>query len=206
MSKSSRTLTNARKEEIISACKKLYETESFKDITIRDIGNATTFGRTSVYNYFRTKEEIFLAVLQKEYEAWTEELEALACSGKALSRDEFAAELACTLARRELLLKILSMNLYDMEENSGENALREFKTAYGGSINAVAACLKAYCPEMNEKDREEFIYAFFPFVYGIYPYTSVTDKQKTAMEKAGLAYAEQTVYGIAYNFLKKLIS
>ena len=38
MPKGSEELTNARKEEIIGACAALYETMSFKDITIRDIG------------------------------------------------------------------------------------------------------------------------------------------------------------------------
>lgn len=35
--------TNARKEEIINACEKLYQTMSFKDITLKDIGKETTF-------------------------------------------------------------------------------------------------------------------------------------------------------------------
>ena len=39
MSKGSSELTNARKEEIVSACAKLYETMSFKEITIKEIGN-----------------------------------------------------------------------------------------------------------------------------------------------------------------------
>ena len=66
MPKASQARTNARKEEIISACAALYETMSFKDITLKDISQATSFTRTSIYNYFQTKEEIFLALLQRE--------------------------------------------------------------------------------------------------------------------------------------------
>ena len=61
MPRSSEELTHARKEEIINACAALYETMGFRDITIRDIGERTSFTRTSIYNYFQTKEEIFLA-------------------------------------------------------------------------------------------------------------------------------------------------
>ena len=50
--------TNARKEEIINACEKLYQTMSFKDITLKEIGKETSFSRTSIYNYFQTKEEM----------------------------------------------------------------------------------------------------------------------------------------------------
>jgi hypothetical protein len=36
MSKGSEELTEARKEEIVTACEKLYKTMSFKEITIKD--------------------------------------------------------------------------------------------------------------------------------------------------------------------------
>ena len=64
MPKGSEELTNARREEIVRACAALYETMGFKEITIRDIGEKTSVTRTSIYNYFQTKEEIFLALLQ----------------------------------------------------------------------------------------------------------------------------------------------
>ena len=78
MPKGSEELTHARKEEIIDACAALYETMGFRDITIRDIGAKTSFTRTSIYNYFQTKEEIFLALLQREHERWSADLEELA--------------------------------------------------------------------------------------------------------------------------------
>ena len=75
MPKGSPELVAARKEEIIAACEKLYQTMSFKDITIKEIAAFTSFTRPSIYNYFETKEEIFLALLQREYERWIADLE-----------------------------------------------------------------------------------------------------------------------------------
>ena len=111
MPKGSEELTNARKEEIIDACAALYETVGFKDITIREIGERTSFTRTSIYNYFQTKEEIFLALLQREHESWIAELEDLIRQNARLSVEEFADRLAGTLERRECMLKLESMNL-----------------------------------------------------------------------------------------------
>ena len=45
MPKGSEQLTNARKEEIINACAKLYTTMNFKDITLKQISLETTFRR-----------------------------------------------------------------------------------------------------------------------------------------------------------------
>ena len=138
MPKGSIELTNARKEEIIRACASLYETMSFKDITMKEIGAVTSFTRTSIYNYFHTKEEIFLALFQQEYEKWIADLDTLTAKHEALTNDELAQELARSLEKRALLLKLLSMNLYDMEENSRIERLAEFKLAYGNSIRAMA--------------------------------------------------------------------
>lgn len=77
MPKGSIELMNARKEEIINACETLYKTMSFKEITMREIANATSFTRTAIYNYFQTKEEIFLSLLAREYERWADELDAI---------------------------------------------------------------------------------------------------------------------------------
>ena len=205
MPKGSPELTASRKEEIINACEKLYQTMSFKEITIRDIGAVTSFTRTSIYNYFQTKEEIFLSLMQREYELWAAEVNTLAKEHNTMSANDFAAAMAHSLENHEQLLKLLAMNHYDMEENSREERLVEFKVAYGASLKAVEQMLKKFCPEMSGGERQKFLYSFFPFVYGIYPYTVVTDKQRKAMELAKVGYSFYSFYVIAYNCAVKLL-
>ena len=206
MSRGSPALTAARKEEIVAACAELYETMSFKEITIKEIGAATSFTRTSIYNYFETKEEIFLALLQKEYELWVEAMDAVMGERDQMTRAELAQTIARTLTDRPRLLRLLSMNLYDMEAHSRPERLVEFKVAYGASLQAVTRMLEKYVPEMDGAARQQFLYAFFPFIYGIYPYTSVTDKQKEAMEQAGIPYVYQSAYDLTYACLQKLLN
>ncbi|MDE6024151.1 MAG: TetR/AcrR family transcriptional regulator [Lachnospiraceae bacterium] len=205
MPKGSLELTNARKEEIINACEELYKTMSFKEITIKEIGKATSFTRTSIYNYFQTKEEIFLALLQREYELWIADLSEIMEKHAILSKDGFADKLAQSLAKREQLLKIMSMNHYDMESSSRPERLAEFKVAYGKSLHTVMHCLEQYFPDMPDSDKQNFIYTFFPFMFGIYPYTVVNEKQRTAMEEAGVNYVFMTIYEITYNCIKCLL-
>ena len=206
MPKGSEERMNARKEEIVQACAALYETMSFKDITIKEIGAATSFTRTSIYNYFHTKEEIFLALFQQEYEKWIADLDELTAKYEALTDDELARELARSLEKRIQLLKLLSMNLYDMEENSRMERLAEFKEAYGISVRAVSRLLEKFRPQMSSTDRQEFLYSFFPFMYGVYPYTVVTDKQKAAMKKARTDFVYLSVYEMIYTGTKRLLA
>lgn len=206
MPKGSAELTSARKEEIIRACASLYETMSFKDITIKEIGAVTSFTRTSIYNYFQTKEEIFLALLQQEYENWILDLDKIAETHETMTNNELAQELAQSLERRVLLLKLMSMNHYDMEENSRIERLVDFKTAYGNSIRALERLLTKFCPQMEPANRQQFLYAFLPFVYGVYPYTVVTDKQKEAMKQAGTNFVYMTIYEMVYACTRQLLA
>ena len=205
MPKGSPELTNARKEEIIAACRKLYETMSFKEITLKEIGQQTSFTRTSIYNYFETKEEIFLALFAQEYEYFSQDLDRLCEQNETLTLDELASALAHALERRPLMLKLLSMNMYDMEANSRMERLVAFKTAYGASKDALDRCLKKFVPALDEKGRQTFLYAFLPFVYGLYPYTMVTEKQKQAMQEAGVSYVYMSTYEMAYDFIRTLL-
>ena len=196
---------DVRREEIINACEELYKKENFKDITIKQIGEKTTFSRTSIYNYFQTKEEIFLALFQREYEKWIEDLNKIYEENEKLITEELANKLAHTIEKRPTLLKLLAMNLYDMEDNSKMEALVEFKQAYGNSIKAVKRCLDKFVTNMNEEEKTNFIFSFFPFMYGIYPYAVVTTKQKEAMEKADVPFKKLTIYEIAYMGTLKLL-
>ena len=205
MIKGTPELISQRREEIINACERLYQTMSFRDITIKEISRETSFSRPTIYNYFETKEEIFLALYQREYEYWVEDLKAILNGHKSLTKKKLAEEIAHSIEKRAQLLKLLSMNNFDMEANSRRELLVSFKGAYGASVDIFREILEKYCPDIRQAERERIVYCFFPFMFGLYPYTSVTDKQKQAMEEAGLNFRYQTVYELTCTFLNRIL-
>ena len=205
MPKGSSEQRAARRCEIMSACLSLYQTKSFRDISMGDIAEVTSFSRPSIYNYFETKEEIFLALFQREYECWTAELEDMIAANERMDAAAFADAAAKTVEKRTLLLKLLSMNMYDMEEHSRLERLTDFKAAYGASMDALEKGLEKFFPASTVEKRKEFIWHFFPFMFGIYPYTFVTDKQKEAMEKAGTRILHQGVYELTRGMIAELL-
>ena len=197
--------TNARKEEIINACEKLYQTMNFKDITLKEIGKETSFSRTSIYNYFQTKEEIFLALLKREYDLWIGQMHEATKKKETMTDDEIADVLARTLDNHQQLLKIMSMNHYDLEENSRMELLVDFKVSYGNAMKMVMSILEKFRKDMDAEKRQEFVYSFFPFMFGIYPYTVVTEKQKEAMKLAGVDYTYSSLYDLTYVAAKRML-
>lgn len=206
MPKGSPELTAARKDEIMNACEKLYRTMSFKDITLKDVAAATSFTRTSIYNYYQTKEEIFLGLFKREYEAWCEALETVLDGPTLGSREELADRIAETLADRELMLKLLAVNLYDMEENSRMERLVEFKKAYFNSVRLMNGIFAKFCPQWDEAERQAITTSALQFFHGLYPYAHHTEKQEEAMRQAGETPAEGTVLEFARAGLRRLLA
>ena len=205
MIKGTPELIAARREEIINACQRLYQTLSFKEITLKEIGAETSFSRPTIYNYFQTKEEIFLALYEREYDLWNAELEAILAENELLSKAELAEKLARSVEKREQLLKLLAMNNYDMEANSRPELLASFKRAYGKSLENVDRILQKFCPELDAARRLSFRLVFFPFMFGIYPYAAVTEKQRSAMEQAGVDFRYLSIYELTLACLRRLL-
>ena len=191
-----------RREEIMDACETLYETVGFHDITIKSISTETSFSRPSIYNYFQTKEEIFLGLLSREYSKWNESLKTIIGRNAEMDEDALARAIAKSMEERKTLLKISAMNLYEIEDNSRDELLVEFKKAFKESADSFDEALKKYLKSADKQKREQIRYAFFPYMYGIYPYAYPTDKQISAMDEVKLSHKDVTIYELTYQFLK----
>ena len=83
MSKDSIERTQARKEEIIHAYEQLFQEKNVRNISMWEIGAKTSFTRSSIYNYFQTKEEIQLGLTIREFTAWKDALQKIS-EGKSI--------------------------------------------------------------------------------------------------------------------------
>ena len=154
---------------------------------------------------FRQKKKLFLALLQREHEAWISNLEEITREHETMTIGDFSDAIAGSLEKRGCMLKLMSMNLYDMEGNSRMDNLVAFKVVYAQALRSVSGCLEKFFPRMTPGDIQEYLYVFFPFLFGVYPYTTATDKQKEAMELAHVNYAQYSVYEIVRSFVSRIL-
>lgn len=192
-------------DEIIDACAQIYDASSYRMVTIKGIADKTSLSRPSIYNYFGSLEEIFLGLLGREYDYWKQDLEQLAREHEMLDQEQFASEIARTLESRQRMLRLQSMNLFEIEENSSLERLTSFKRSCLGAVKAMKNCLRKYFPQKTADEVKELIYEFFPFLYGVYPYTYPTRKQMRAMEEAGMERCSDNLYELIRRCLLKLL-
>lgn len=200
MSRGSEELTNSRKNEIINAFEELYQNMSFRNISMREIGEKTSMKRSSIYNYFQTKEEIFLALIAREFQSWCDALQEIA-NHDNMSFNDFAEAIASSLQERRYFLKLISWNHYELEENSRTERLAEVQQVTYAAMQTLLICLDKFFPTITDTAKKEFQQSFFIFLYGIDSYASDSDSQKKALEFADIPYNPLQVHDVVNTFI-----
>lgn len=205
MPKGSPELTEKRKNEILNACEKIYREKGFYGVNIKEISTRISLTRPAIYNYFETKEEILLGMLTREYDIWCGELEELISWAEKSDKPTLSAQIAQTLEKKDTLLRILNMNLFEIEQNSRTIRLAEFKKQYGRSNVALTKILRSFKPDITDTECEAFCQTFFSFLFGVYPFSFHTEKQIEAMKLAGIAFREPGIFQMVRQCLAMII-
>jgi TetR/AcrR family transcriptional regulator, repressor of fatR-cypB operon len=69
----------ARQKEILKAARELFVSKGFRETTLDEIAHHAEFGKGTLYNYFDSKEEIFIGIIEQA----VEETLAIACESIA---------------------------------------------------------------------------------------------------------------------------
>ena len=72
--------------KLVDVARKLFAKNGVNNTTMNDIAVASEKGRRTLYTYFKSKEDIYMAVVESELEMLSEALEKVA--SEAISPDE----------------------------------------------------------------------------------------------------------------------
>lgn len=190
-----------RLEEIIQACELLYEKDGYDAVNLKAISEITSFTRPAIYNYFKTKEEIFLEILTREYLSWAEELQSKFDLVSHLSRIEYCELMSSSLSNRKKLLELLSIHLNSIENNTRMERLVNFKKDISSFFITFNYGLEKFFPNTKQIDKDIFTKCFFTYLYGLYPFVEHSPKQVEAMKLAGMNYKQNNFYEVCNNGL-----
>ena len=175
-----------RREEILNSCYALFHEEEYDNITLKTISEMTSISRTSMYSYYRTKEEVFLDLLKREYLKWGLELKKNFDAADSLTREKLCHVITDTFLQRETMMQLLSVHLTAIEQNCSLAKLTQFKKESQHVKNILFEGIAKAFPLASLDDRVLFQQQLLVFTFGLYPFSHPTEKQKEAMEKAGV--------------------
>ena len=105
---------NERRQEIINATQLLYREYSFREINFSKISEKTKIARSTIYNYYLNKEEIFLDIIEKHFMNIKKGIDENLLSEK-LERQELVDRLTKILMDNYELLILISLYIEQIE-------------------------------------------------------------------------------------------
>jgi len=136
-------VTEFRTSEILEAARKVFAKKGFHDATVDDIANAAGVAKGTVYLYYRSKQEVYLAALKfgiaQMYSALVEEVRRVSTTEEKL-RALIAAKLAYFEENRDFF-KIYYFELGKIPTHPG-TIDSEFKSLYLDQARLVESILK----------------------------------------------------------------
>ena len=171
----------SRKKEICESLDLLFWEKSLKDISMQEIADNTSISRTSLYSYYKSKEEILLDSMIKHLKEINLSMKDLANKDNLLKVEEMVDELFLLGKKHRITLKILSSSYFDLEKNATFEHYQEFHKLIHEYNEYIHSIYLKYHKDASEEEinRKKFIFA--STLYGLYPMTNLTPKQKGAI-------------------------
>ena len=146
-----RAMTEAQKEVRRAAILKValhrFTLMPYEELSMADTAEEAGVAKGTLYLYFRSKEEMFLALYTEQLNAWFDELDReLAGARGDASIAGFVEILSGSLARRPPLLRLIAIAHTVLERKLDDAAARRFKTWLKERLLKTGGLIEKYLP------------------------------------------------------------
>jgi AcrR family transcriptional regulator len=118
---------NARREQLLSAALELWNETTFSSFTMLDVAARAGLAKGTTYLYFKTKEELLLALLTQELEDWFHALNNTLQPGTDWNAKRAARTISASFQERLVLTQLITIQASILEHNISSDRALEFK-------------------------------------------------------------------------------
>ena len=117
------------REAILETSAKLFSQQGYKEVSIRDIAQACGMTNAALYYHFKNKEDLFLAMLQRDHERTIASLQAAADGPGDLRSDlvQLAARYSATMCEHRQSFQTLWRDMKQLEAVRGQRLFGEMR-------------------------------------------------------------------------------
>lgn len=173
--------------EIVSAAERLFGELEFEQITLSAIAREARFTRSNLYKYFKTREEIFLQLLERDLTALCDQIEQALGPQKRLSAKKWPSYGRKSSRDLGVFCVFLAIMHIDLEKGASLESLVRFKTVARQQMERMIELLCGNFPQLSAQAAEQFLAIALATASGLYPMTELSDKQEQAATRAGFS-------------------
>ena len=135
-----------RQAAILKVALELFLQSSFNSLTMAHIARASGLAKGTLYLYFTTKEELFLAVQQELLYDWFDEVDKSLEGGEQFGIAQIVELFSRSLQRRPALTRLLALSNTILEQNIEPVAALNYKQRLLLHLNRTGALLEKRLP------------------------------------------------------------
>lgn len=157
-----------RRQAILDAAWDMYQTTSFESLAMAGVAERVGLAKGTMYLYFATKEELFLALAEREMSAWFDDvITRLSEERPAWDIPDTARILCATLDARPGLTRLLAILSTVLEQNIDLETATRFKRMVVVHMLRIGALLEQRLPFLAAGDGMRTLLRSYALVIGL---------------------------------------
>jgi len=181
------TQKEERRQAILDAALQLFEQTAYQEISMAQVAQKVGVAKGTVYLYFKTKEELFLALQTQQFEAWFEAVDAeLQAKTQPCTITEFVTLMGDTLAARPALTRLIAILHTILERNIDLATARQFKQMLKERVLHTGPLLEACLPFLNPGQGAQLLLRIHALVIGFQHVARPAPVVQQALQEPGL--------------------
>lgn len=160
-----------RRQVILEAARQRFGQVPYEAISMSQVAEMAGLAKGTLYLYFKTKEELFLALLEQEFAAWFDEIDALLqgwqADGHVCSVEEFVDQLGQLLARYPTAVRLIVISQAILEHNIDFPVALAFKQVLHARMAQTGALLEACLPFVARGEGIRLVLWIYLLIVGV---------------------------------------
>lgn len=177
----------ARREAILAVAAHALGRRQYASVTMAAIAEQCGLAKGTLYLYFDSKEELFLATLEGELAAWFDRLGAAMLAAKRMTPRAFAELVAKSLVLHETLADLLPLLHTVLEQNVRLEAALRFKQLLRDRVTMGGELVEAVVEGMRPGDGVRLLLRTHALVVGLRQVSDPPPQLRELLEREELA-------------------
>ncbi len=159
-----------RKQEILDACKKLLLEVGYDDTTLLSVSKLISIGRTTIYNYFPTKEDMFMELCIQEGSYFINDMkEAYEKADKSNPYESFEKAMLDLFIKYKNIFDYYAIYVAKVMGKASKETIKEFKENISIPIKELyKKWLLLINPNLDDKKINDLSNVLLVFLTGIH--------------------------------------
>jgi AcrR family transcriptional regulator len=176
-----------RRSAILDIAWELFQDASYQAVTMSQVAERARLAKGTIYLYFNTKEELFLALQNRQLRAWFDAIDAwLQAAPDECSIPQVAGMICGALEERPALTRLLAILHTVLEQNIDFDTAFQFKQMQLDRIGHTGALLEHRLPFLTPGQGKRLLLHTLALVIGLRHLADPAPMARRVMKEPGM--------------------